>query len=776
MGWQGIVVLLRLRVFAVWAAFPVVLVALIASEDLRLALMAWMGTMWIVFAWFWLARFKTVSWRLISGVFAIGMPWAGVIAWLSSGLADSARVPIDDAAAQVVIASIVEEVLKLAPLAVIALVAPGRARRFLISDWLVLGVGLGAGFEAVEEMIRRLTFLSGAMSGGLLDRLLCPSEGSAALECLGFPMFGLSPFSGAGGEAYAYCGHAILTGLVAGSIGLARHLWWRSAGHGPASIAVVRSLCALLPLGALWLAVVDHMGRNASGYEPWDLIGGEAPWGLVGFTADLAGNGSGQGRLLVCLLVVGAVLDARVLCLGGYSDRLVVDVDVCEGRLGGGVAGSARWEILRSLPTGAVGRGVADVVDTLVLPWLEWRMAWRAVAAGHALRAPRLMIATVMGLREERESAARAVLDPRAGRRWPTRIIAIGAALLAVLLLARVPGLTQDLARRTGSPLDDEWLAGLLEALGLWWESLSPVDQGLFMLLAGALVILSGGGLGLAFNVGMGLAMLGSARDAADFLRDPKGTIRHYLATHTPSEILADGAMWLAGELIGGGLGHIGGRLVRDAGEELMESGLWRKGMGYPVPARRPAYAGPDPRHHSRAHRARPKAHDGVAHRTGASKSGAASSPGFDPRGGKHIPGLRKVEVGDSAGGPGAWTDKGKNNGSARSQVYEEEMTGVPIENSYYVDGVEFDGYEDGVLIDAKGPGYAHLIGHDWNTVEDELIDTANRQARAAARTRTPIEWRIAEPELAAHLHKLQERGRFSPSIRIIQVPPTYMK
>ena len=207
-----------------------------------------------------------------------------------------------------------------------------------------------------------------------------------------------------------------------------------------------------------------------------------------------------------------------------------------------------------------------------------------------------------------------------------------------------------------------------------------------------------------------------------------------------------------------------------------MESGLWRKGMGYPVPARRPAYAGPDPRHHSRAHRARPKAHDGVAHRTGASKSGAASSPGFDPRGGKHIPGLRKVEVGDSAGGPGAWTDKGKNNGSTRSQVYEEEMTGVPIENSYYVDGVEFDGYEDGVLIDAKGPGYAHLIGHDWNTVEDELIDTANRQARAAARTRTPIEWRIAEPELAAHLQDLQEDDQFPSSIRIIQVPPTYMK
>ena len=104
---------------------------------------------------------------------------------------------------------------------------------------------------------------------------------------------------------------------MAGSIGLARHLWWRSAGHGPASIAVVRSLCALLPLGALWLAVVDHMGRNASAFKPWGAIGGEAPWDIATLTADLTGDGSGRGWLLVLLLVVGALLDARVLCLGG---------------------------------------------------------------------------------------------------------------------------------------------------------------------------------------------------------------------------------------------------------------------------------------------------------------------------------------------------------------------------------------------------------------------------------------------------------------------------
>jgi len=58
-------------------------------------------------------------------------------------------------------------------------------------------------------------------------------------------------------------------------------------------------------------------------------------------------------------------------------------------------------------------------------------------------------------------------------------------------------------------------LAGLLDALGAAWESLSWEQKLGLMLFAGAMILLSGGTLGLAFEVGMGVAtVLGSAHGA----------------------------------------------------------------------------------------------------------------------------------------------------------------------------------------------------------------------------------------------------------------------
>jgi len=52
------------------------------------------------------------------------------------------------------------------------------------------------------------------------------------------------------------------------------------------------------------------------------------------------------------------------------------------------------------------------------------------------------------------------------------------------------------------------------------------------MLLAGAIILLSGGTLGLAFEVGMGVAtVFGAARGAAALMRDPRGTVARYLST-----------------------------------------------------------------------------------------------------------------------------------------------------------------------------------------------------------------------------------------------------
>ena len=101
---------------------------------------------------------------------------------------------------------------------------------------------------------------------------------------------------------------------------------------------------------------------------------------------------------------------------------------------------------------------------------------------------------------------------------------------------------------------------------------------------------------------------------------------------------------------------------------------------------------------------------------------------------------------------------------SARSQLYEEQVTRVPIEQSYIVNGVEFDGFDGFALIDAKGPGYANPIKGHWSNepkstyktdpvtgevkrVKKGLLQIGKDQVKAvrATGTDTPIQWHIAE-------------------------------
>jgi RsiW-degrading membrane proteinase PrsW (M82 family) len=46
--------------------------------------------------------------------------------------------------------------LKLLPLAVLALLAPGRVRRFGANDWLLCGLACGMGFHAAEDSTRQV--------------------------------------------------------------------------------------------------------------------------------------------------------------------------------------------------------------------------------------------------------------------------------------------------------------------------------------------------------------------------------------------------------------------------------------------------------------------------------------------------------------------------------------------------------------------------------------------------------------------------------------------
>ena len=562
----------RVRAVASWFALLVVLVAVVVSPTVRTALGAWVGCLWLVVCWFALARTKTVSWALTSGVFATGMPLALLIGMVSLWVCSAAGVTPSGTSASLVVASVVEEVLKLTPLAILALVAPGRVRRFLVSDWIVLGVAAGAAFEAVEEVTRRIALLTGHGSS-FLDRLLCPEGGVRQLKCNGASTYSLIPLSGASGDVFVYAGHAFVTGLVAGAIGLGIALWRRGRVHRGGYRAALQGLGILVPSWTWWVAVVDHMGRNASDYVLWLQTGGEAPSWPIEVTASLTGYGHGRGGILLLMLALAWVIDSRTLWGGGYVSALESDNY-------GNRWGPWRWRVWAGVPRNAFGRFLADGACLVSVVGVEWRWAWMTLMEAAVFREPRLLLETPAKLRIAREEAARAELDPAPEQWWRVRLAGLCAVVAGVLVIAMVPGLTRSMADSLGEG-SAHWLAGLLDALGAAWESLSWEQKLGLMLLAGAIILLSGGTLGLAFEVGMGVAtVFGAARGAAALMRDPQGTVSRYLSTHTPAEIALDLAAAALTTVGGGAASAMGGQMARGAYAATREaryaSYLWR--------------------------------------------------------------------------------------------------------------------------------------------------------------------------------------------------------
>ena len=734
-------VLTRVRMVLTWVSLLIVAVTLAVSPLARTVLGAWIGCFWIVAVCFWLARGKTVSWGMTSGIFALSMPWAGAVGWLSFQVAAAARVPVDHAASQVVIAGVVEELAKLAPICLVTVIAPGRVRRLLIQDWLVLGVACGAGFMAVEEVARRLTYVLGNTPGLQLSKAVCPEDPEGIIECIHAHTFSLWPFADAFPGPVTYAGHAIVTGLVAVSIGLARHLWWRARHHHPAFGVALRCMALGLPLGVLWVAIVDHMATNSTTastnwftgervVKAWGATKGEAPWPIVGTTSSMAGSGQGRGWLLLVMLVVALLLDARVMRLGGYARVL--------GGPGGG-PGAPQG------PTGGVaGRWGADVVEATAAARAKAHRLRLGLAQAATSRRPRLFLQAWAEHRIARDLAARRALD--AGpHRWATSALAAAAALAGAWIINTVvpPAVTELNQRLNGLPTF--WFAGILDTLAAVWESMSPTEKAALVLIGLAAVLLSGGTLGMAVNVGLGIATaLDAARPAAQFVRDPWGATGHYLDTHNDLEIAADAGL---------------------AAMAIIPGGKALRGAGY---AAKTAQAAKPVKRFARAQ----------AHR------------GLNPRAGIHYPGLRTPRPGRSDGGPGLWGE-GKNYGSPRSQAYEEQITRVPIEQSYIVNGVEFDGYDGFALIDAKGPGYANPIKGDWSNepkstyktdpetgevkrVKKGLLQMGKDQVKAvrATGTDTPIQWHIAEKETFDELFNRQKSGEFPAEIELFHTPP----
>ena len=116
---------------------------------------------------------------------------------------------------------------------------------------------------------------------------------------------------------------------------------------------------------------------------------------------------------------------------------------------------------------------------------------------------------------------------------------------------------------------------------------------------------------------------------------------------------------------------------------------------------------------------------------------------------------------------------------SEESQRYQTQLTGAPQGWVYRVRTgpgpkkyVDFDGFNNDVLLEIKGPGYQKLLkkmhGKPWFEGIEEMLDQAQRQFEAAKGV--PIEWHFAEREVANLMRKLFKGEEFS-EIKVIHTP-----
>ena len=271
------------------AAIAVVVAARIVVNGFARGTDVWLACSLMLVAWLLLAPTKTLRWCSIFRLFSVSALWAFAVAFLCRHLAANVGLAVGSAGPSVAIAAVMEETLKLVPLAVIAFVAPGRARRFAATDWMLLGLASGMGFQAAEDLVRRAAVRPGIFSlfAGRDDWRY------------GWTLFG-GRFDA--GHAASYAGHHIETALVATAIGLAVRLGRRKGQRWLWATPVV-----------LWLVVVaDHAALNATLADQAAFTSGQSTVPAYLHTLwSWTGHGFNRGWLLLGLFAASLIVDAR---------------------------------------------------------------------------------------------------------------------------------------------------------------------------------------------------------------------------------------------------------------------------------------------------------------------------------------------------------------------------------------------------------------------------------------------------------------------------------
>jgi hypothetical protein len=121
--------------------------------------------------------------------------------------------------------------------------------------------------------------------------------------------------------------------------------------------------------------------------------------------------------------------------------------------------------------------------------------------------------------------------------------------------------------------------------------------------------------------------------------------------------------------------------------------------------------------------------------------------------------------------GPGSWGPSSESF-AGFSKAYQEFVTGHPISEAYIVNGIKFDDFANGALIDAKG-NYGQFLLPDgqWKSFfpgDARFLEMAERQMTAAGDS--PIVWKFAQQNAAEKVAQVLEDNGIT-QITAIWVP-----
>ncbi len=462
-----------------FVALAVVLLAAGASPAVRAGLGAWLGAVWIALVGFAVLRTKTLSWAGFWSLFTVALLWSVVASMLLGAVASSVTSAGPEAPGPAVaVASLGEEALKLAPLLVLAVVAPARVHRFSVADWTLAGLACGAAFTAVEEAVRRVGEVG--LDGGGLPR--------------SFNTFGLLGMHLGYDGAAAYPGHHAATGLTAAAIGLGVALVRRGGRDVGARRGVLVAGGVLLPVVVWWTFVVRHAALNALALDV-DL---PTPMRL---TEDVLPAGWGRTGTVLLVVLVVMLVDARRLAR--WRDASLEDaavpawldtlLDVGERLRASGGPARAVAPVVES------GGHLAHVVARDLRQQAEAAVGPTGASSSHGsrwtnrwsgLRDSRTLVAMQREMRQIVQH-----LDGAPGR--PALVRGVAAlALVALVVVTFVVAPSVAGGVQSAVQGGEAWMAGLLERLTAWWDAATTWNRLAFSGGAVGAVALSTGAMG----------------------------------------------------------------------------------------------------------------------------------------------------------------------------------------------------------------------------------------------------------------------------------------